>query len=695
MADTVSKSDTRTSTRFTGADGIRAIACLAVILHHVAQKLDYYAQNDVVQNFQVFFMLGSSGVSIFFVLSGFLLSYPFWKGYFSGKEFPSIKEYVIKRAARILPGYYAALLISIILGLAFVPEINYFFTRLITGLTLTSGFHYVTLFPSDINSPLWSISFEVFSYVLMPLFMAVLFFFTGKNRSYIKAFLFWIGTIACIIVINGLIHKYLTPNNINRGWGDFGIIGGAKWWMPNYNPVGFFAHFAVGVVASGVTLYLYRPSERVRAFAARYGFDWCASALFIAILIFMWNMRNQEEFSFSLQHQPYFFPFLAMMVAALLVCLVHSRRMGRIVDNRFFRYTAKISFGLYIWHYVVFTVLSAVYARKFLFYFGIREWDKWLIISIILIVLSFIAATLSYHFLEKPFLEKAHRALTEKKPEMRYKRKIRLKPVLSVIALSILAIVFLYPLIWLFDASLRPALEIFQTPPVLFQKPIWESVLSYSRDSYISSFWYFNVGRALINSIVVTSLTIFLSGIVCSLCAYALTFIRFRGRTFFFMFAISTIMIPTSTLIISYYKLFGYLHLQNNWLGLILPATASGFGVFLLRQYFIKIPSAFIESAKMDGAGHLQIWWHLILPLSRPALAALAIIQFRLMWNDFLMPMIVMRDPKFFTLPLNMVFITESGPALAAGFITIIIPLALFMKFHRQFIENLTSGLKS
>lgn len=105
-------------------------------------------------------------------------------------------------------------------------------------------------------------------------------------------------------------------------------------------------------------------------------------------------------------------------------------------------------------------------------------------------------------------------------------------------------------------------------------------------------------------------------------------------------------------------------------------------------------PLAVIEAARMDGAGHLRIWWHIILPLARPALAALAIIQFRIVWNDFLNPVIIMRDEKLMTLPVRILLINDTGAVLAAGFISIIIPLLLFLKFHRQFTEGLTEGIR-
>ena len=157
--------------KLVGADGIRALACLAVIAHHLSQRLGMQAQSKWIQEAQAFFLMGNAGVSIFFVLSGFLLSYPFWKQYFNNDKFPSIKQYIIRRAARIIPGYYIALMVAFITAIALKITTEHAGIRMLAGFTFTAGFHYITFFPTEMNGALWSISFEVFSYLLMPIFM--------------------------------------------------------------------------------------------------------------------------------------------------------------------------------------------------------------------------------------------------------------------------------------------------------------------------------------------------------------------------------------------------------------------------------------------------------------------------------------------------------------------------------------------
>lgn len=675
--------------RFPGLDGLRAAACLLVIFHHVAQRLDIYSQHFILQHIQLFFLMGNTGVSFFFVLSGFLLSYPFWKNYISNLDFPDIANYAKRRAARIMPGYYASFAVSIILALLFIPDMDYFARRLITGLTFTAGFHYTTLFPSFVNSPLWSISFEVFSYLLMPLFMFGLFRIAGEKRSFKKGIIYWIFALILIIGINQLIHMHLTPDNVKRGW-EFGVTGGSKWWMPNYNPIGFFGHFAFGIIASGICAYFIKNKELRNRIADKNIFDIASIISSAAIIGLLCYVRTEEEFTHSLQKQPYYFPYLTALIAILSVSLVNSKFTGKLFDSRFMRFTAKISFGLYIWHYVIIALISFYVLPEYMNYMAIKDWRLWAGASFLMIVLSYGAATLSFHFIEKPFIDRIQKV---REKVFKTKRKIRPGKLLSAFLLCVLALLFIFPLLWLLDASLRPPLEVMQSPPAIFQQSIWKSIESYTRDSYLAAFWHFDVGRALFNSIIVSSGTIFLTAIVVSLYAYALVFMEFKHKKFFLILALSTMMIPANALMIPMYKVAKNLHLLNSWFGLILPGAVSGFGVFLLRQYFLKIPLAVIEAARMDGAGHLRIWWHIILPLARPALAALAIIQFRIVWNDFLNPVIIMRDEKLMTLPVRILLINDTGSVLAAGFISIIIPLILFLKFHRQFTEGLTEGL--
>lgn len=388
-------------TRLTGADGVRAIACLSVILHHLSQRLSMPAQKPWVQEVQSVFLLGNTGVSLFFVLSGFLLSFPFWSAYLDNGTYPGIRTYIQRRAARIMPGFYVSFLVCLFLEWRLGIHAEFLWRRIITGFTFTSGFHYTTFFPSELNGPFWSISFEVFCYMLMPLFMAVL-FRLGKRRSFMKAVLFWMAAFGLVLVLNSLVHLWFTPGEQGRGWAH-GQIGGAKFWMPNYNPIGFFGHFTIGIMAAGITVAMMRGGaviDRVRKLGL---FDVIAGAALALAGLLIWRMRHQGEFDFSLQQQPYYFPAYAMLFGVVLLSAPFSVIVGRCLDNRFFRFTAKMSFGLYIWHYL-FIILIERYGIRDFHVSGVMDVWRWLGISLTVIALSYTAATFSFYVIEQPFI---------------------------------------------------------------------------------------------------------------------------------------------------------------------------------------------------------------------------------------------------------------------------------------------------
>ncbi|SDO74314.1 Peptidoglycan/LPS O-acetylase OafA/YrhL, contains acyltransferase and SGNH-hydrolase domains [Paenibacillus sp. yr247] len=385
-----------------GADGMRALACLAVIFHHIAQRLAMQQQPGWVREIQSLMLAGNAGVSVFFVLSGFLLSYPFWRNYLGQKGLPDIRHYLFRRAARIVPGYYLVFLVCMTLVLLLEIPSEHFWLRVTAGLTFTSAFHYVTFFPSDVNGPLWSIGFEVFCYALMPLFMAGL-FVMGKKRSFPKSMGYWIIVLLFIFALNQLAHYLLTPGNDQRGW-QYGLIGGAKYWMPNYNPIGFFGHFAVGILAAGVTTRLQLPSVKITKFERAGGFDFLGVAGLLFSFLLLWILRKSPEFSVSWQNQPYFFPYFAILISIPLVTAPHSIFLRKLLDNVFFRFTAKVSFGLYLWHHLIITITAMYWAKDYQ-YMGIANLERWATLSMTIFGLSYIVALISYYLIEKPVLD--------------------------------------------------------------------------------------------------------------------------------------------------------------------------------------------------------------------------------------------------------------------------------------------------
>lgn len=173
--------------------------------------------------------------------------------------------------------------------------------------------------------------------------------------------------------------------------------------MPRYNPVGFFGHFTIGILAAGITNALLQRRARVERLSKLGVFDAAAVlALGLAGLL-IWRMRHAGEFDFSLQQQPYMFPVYAILFGIVLFSAPFSRYAGRVLDNRFFRYTAKVSFGLYIWHYLFITLIEK-YGLQDYHFAGVRDVWRWLGISLTVVAISYAAATLSYYLIEQPFI---------------------------------------------------------------------------------------------------------------------------------------------------------------------------------------------------------------------------------------------------------------------------------------------------
>ncbi|MBN1524102.1 MAG: carbohydrate ABC transporter permease [Spirochaetales bacterium] len=276
----------------------------------------------------------------------------------------------------------------------------------------------------------------------------------------------------------------------------------------------------------------------------------------------------------------------------------------------------------------------------------------------------------------------------------------------GIVLFCTVTLLFLYPLLWLADSSFRPWTEVASTVPFFVEKNPIEAISSYNLKAMTEALiggegltkW--NVGLAFINSVWVTIAAILLTIVVCSFAAYAFAYLNFPFKKPVFVIVIATMMLPMTTMVVPYYLLLNTLGLIDNPLGLIIPYAASAFSIFLLRQYFVKVPFSYIESARMEGSSEFRILFSIIMPLARPAIAAMAIIQFRLVWNDFLYPMLILKTQEFFTLPIIIKFMDSKNidkpydVIVATGFIAVSVPLIFFLIFQRQFIEGLTGGLK-
>ncbi len=279
--------------------------------------------------------------------------------------------------------------------------------------------------------------------------------------------------------------------------------------------------------------------------------------------------------------------------------------------------------------------------------------------------------------------------ITHKRPIAATLRSLLLYLVLSAIALAMLL-----PLVWLLSTSFKsPTEEIFEFPPrFLPAQPTLENFVKV---------WQTNpFGNYLLNSTIVAVLTVGFNLLFCSLAAYPLARLDFRGRDALFAAIVATILIPFQIVMIPLYILTVQLGLRNSYLGMIFPYIASAFGIFLLRQAFQGVPKELEEAARIDGCSELGIWWYVMIPAIRPALVTLAIFVFIGSWSDFLWPLIVLDRQEYYTLPLGVAQLAGTFSLdwrlIAAGSIISIAPiLAFFLAMQRYIIPSeASSGVK-
>lgn len=250
--------------------------------------------------------------------------------------------------------------------------------------------------------------------------------------------------------------------------------------------------------------------------------------------------------------------------------------------------------------------------------------------------------------------------------------------------------IMLFPLFWLISTALKSHREnLFQFPPQLLpSEPTFQNFVNV---------WQTNpFGQYLFNSTLVAVLSVTLSLLFCSLAAYPLARLDFRGRDLIFAGVVSTIMIPFQIVMIPLYMLIVQLGLRNTYVGVILPSVASAFGIFLLRQAFQGVPKELEEAARMDGCSELGLWWYVMLPAIRPALVTLAIFDFIGSWSDFLWPLIVLDRPEYYTLPLGVATLagtfSQDWRLIAAGSVISIAPVLLLFIFLQQYIVPTDTG---
>jgi ABC-type glycerol-3-phosphate transport system permease component len=257
------------------------------------------------------------------------------------------------------------------------------------------------------------------------------------------------------------------------------------------------------------------------------------------------------------------------------------------------------------------------------------------------------------------------------------------------------AILFLLPLFWMISSSLKPDYQVLEFPPRWLPDPIrWAN--------YPEALTYVPFGRYTLNTLLIASMTILGHLVSCTLVAYAFARLRAPGKNLLFLLLLATMMLPYPVTMIPIYIGFESLGWVNTFLPLIVPAFfGSPFYIFLMRQFFLTLPVELEDAARVDGANTLQIIWHVILPISKPALATVAIFTFQTSWNDFLGPLIYLHDQTKHTVSLGLSFFRSSYDVrwaylMAASLVTMLPVIVLFFLAQRLFIEGITlTGIKT
>jgi len=263
------------------------------------------------------------------------------------------------------------------------------------------------------------------------------------------------------------------------------------------------------------------------------------------------------------------------------------------------------------------------------------------------------------------------------------------KVVYDICALAV-CLIFLIPVVWAFFSAFQPPSRLFTFPPNFDPR-------GFSLVNFQAVFRTGDVPRYALNSLIVATTSSLITVIASSMAGFALAKYRFLGRQLIFLVIISVLLIPLQVLMVPVFLVLKTLGWINSLIGIIIPPAATATGTFMMRQYIIGIPDELLEAARIDGASDWKIYWHIILPLSAPALGAVGILSFTWRWNDYLWPLIVIGDQKNFTLQLSLANLVgtntvEWGALLAYAGLAMLPVLVVFLCFQRYFLKGSLSG---
>ncbi|MFC8506627.1 carbohydrate ABC transporter permease [Streptomyces sp. NPDC057411] len=264
------------------------------------------------------------------------------------------------------------------------------------------------------------------------------------------------------------------------------------------------------------------------------------------------------------------------------------------------------------------------------------------------------------------------------------------RSVLLTSALGLALAVVAVPFYWLAVGATHSSAEIFDSPPPLLPGGHLGENLATLQETA-------DFGRVVLNSLGIALVYTLLAGVVCTLAGYGFAAYRFRGREALFGLLMLGLVVPAQITLVPLFEMMAELHWLNTYQAVVAPNLALPFGIFLMRQSMAGLPRELLDSGRMDGCGELRLLWRVALPPMRPALAALALFLFLYQWNDFVWPLIVLRDESSFTIPVALASLqgldeTDYG-AILAGTSLAAIPMAVvFLALQRHFVSGLLAG---
>jgi len=263
--------------------------------------------------------------------------------------------------------------------------------------------------------------------------------------------------------------------------------------------------------------------------------------------------------------------------------------------------------------------------------------------------------------------------------------------IILIIILCLIAASTIYPIFFTLNASIKTQQDWSESEIKITTNPTFEN--------YVETWDRGSIPRTIFNSIVSTLGGVIGALLICSLAAYAATKTKFRGRNIFFIFIITSMMIPVQTILYPFFKVINDFKLVDRYIGLIFTFIAFGIPLttYQLASYFKRIPNSLIESAKIDGASVLQVIFYIIMPIARPTLFTVGLINFVWMWNELLLPLLIMQNPKMQTLIVSLALMKGQygvfPTLISAGVIVGILPVTLIYFFtQRHIIQGMTIG---